>query len=176
MDPIWSAIEESGLPVVMHVGESHVGGVGSFGISAMVNFAPFRKQLGELIFGGILDRHPGLQVVFTEGDINWVPAALQTAEWIYDTTPILDPRPIHEPSYYWHNHCFATFQVDPLGLEQLDRMGYDRVMWAADYPHTESTLGFGWRAMQDVIDACPSDREARLILGETAAKFFKIDV
>ena len=41
--------------------------------------APFRELFGRYVFGGILDRHPGLRVGWFEGGINWVPAALQDA-------------------------------------------------------------------------------------------------
>ena len=32
--------------------------------------------------------------------------------------------------------------VDPLGLELIDRIGVDRVMWSTDFPHNESTYGY----------------------------------
>ena len=44
--------------------------------------APFRDTFGKYIFGGILDRHPGLRVGWFEGGINWVPSAIQDAEHI----------------------------------------------------------------------------------------------
>ena len=51
----------------------------------MTLMAPFRKPFGQLLFGAVFDRHPKLQVVFAEGGIAWVPAALQDAEVLYDT-------------------------------------------------------------------------------------------
>ena len=36
----------------------------------------------------------------------------------------------------------ASFMVDPLGLELVDRIGVDRVMWSTDFPHNESTYGY----------------------------------
>ncbi len=32
------------------------------------------------------------------------------------------------------HHMYASFMVDPLGLEMIDRIGVDRVMWSSDYP------------------------------------------
>ncbi|HRI94049.1 MAG TPA: amidohydrolase family protein [Nocardioides sp.] len=172
MDPLWAAIEESGLPVCFHVGEFFQDGPGGLGTTAMVTFGPFRKNLGELIFGGIFDRHPGLQVVFAEGDLNWVPGALQTAEMVYDCFAV-DPVPARRPTEYWHDHCYATFQSDPIGLSMLDVIGADRVMWASDYPHAESTFGLGWTAMEAVVDAV-TEEQARMILGDTATRLFKL--
>ncbi|RYH12977.1 MAG: amidohydrolase, partial [Alphaproteobacteria bacterium] len=75
MDPLFAAIEEAELPICFHVGEWFRDGYGGHGTTIMVAFGGFRKNLGELIFGGIFDRHPKLQAVFLEADINWVPGA-----------------------------------------------------------------------------------------------------
>jgi hypothetical protein len=118
---------------------------------------PLPKPLGELIFGGVFDRHPKLRVVFAEFGVSWVPVFLQDAEGAYDfVQPIIDDlkcRPAKRPSYYWHNHCYATFQNDLLGLKLLDYVGADRIMWAQDYPHNEGTFGYSWTSRNDVIAA-----------------------
>ena len=175
MDPFWTAIEESGLPLCFHVGENFFEGRGGIGTSNLVNFNPFRHALGQLIFGGIFDRHPGLQIAFVEAGINWVEGALQDAEMIYGVHyTMLEPPIKHPPRYYWHKHCYATFMTDALGLRLLDEVGADRVMWSSDYPHAESTLGYGWTAMQAVVKAAGNER-ARNILGLTAMKLFNLN-
>ena len=174
MAPLWQAAEDVGLPLCFHVGENFHEGPGGVGVTVMTNFGPFRKNLGELIFGGIFDRHPTLQVVFAEADINWVPGALQSAAVIYHTfRGILDPEIQRHPSEYWKTHCFVTFMHDPVGLDWLDIVGADRVMWSSDYPHQESTFGATWSAMRDVVETVGADR-ARDILGGTARKLFGI--
>jgi predicted TIM-barrel fold metal-dependent hydrolase len=176
MDRLWAAAAEAGLPVSFHIGEVPAsGGRGAFGTFFIVQAAPFRRVLGGLIFGGVLDRHPGLRIVFAEGGINWIAGALQDCELTYEVhREMLDPMPKHRPSWYWRNHCYATFQTDPVGLSLLDRIGADRVMWAQDYPHSEGTFGFTARAVQEVLDAT-TEAQARLILGETAASLYRLN-
>ena len=41
----------------------------------------------------------------------------------------------------------ASFMVDPLGLELVDRIGVDRVMWSTDFPHNESTYGYSDKSL-----------------------------
>ncbi len=172
MDPLFAAIEESGLPIVFHVGEFAKLGPGGLAIGAMVGFGPFRKSLGELIFGGIFDRHPALQVVFTEADINWVPGALQTAAMIYESyQPFLDPKIRHHPRHYWQNNCYTTFVYDPLGMRMLDIVGADRCLWSCDYVHMESNFGYGWSAKKIIVDTVSAD-DARAMLGGTAMRVF----
>lgn len=175
MDTFWAAAEEAGLPVNFHIGEVPTsGGRGAFGTFFIVQAAPFRRVLGNLVFGGILDRHPKLRIVFAEGGVNWVAGALQDAELTYDVhRALFDPQPQHRPSYYWHNNCYATFQTDAIGLRLLDSIGADRVMWAQDYPHSEGTFGYTANALSEVLQST-SEADARMILGGTAISLYNL--
>jgi predicted TIM-barrel fold metal-dependent hydrolase len=175
MDAFWDAADEVGLPVNFHIGENiKFESRGALGSLTLQHVAPFRKPLGQLIFGGVFDRHPDLKVVFTEGGISWIPTALQDAEMIYDCyDAMLQPALAHRPSYYWHNNCYGTFQNDLLGLKLLEYIGIDRIMWATDYPHAESSFGYTWNSMKSVVDATSPD-DARKILGGTALKLYKL--
>lgn len=176
MDRLWGAIQEAGLPVSFHIGEvPAAGGRGGFGTFFIVQAAPFRRVFGNLIFGGILDRHPSLRIVFAEGGINWVAGALQDAELTYGAHRELYDWPLkHRPTHYWHKHCYATFQTDTIGLKLLDEIGADRVMWAQDYPHSEGTFGYTAEALKEVMKAV-SKTDARKILGETASTLYRLN-
>ena len=175
-DRFWAIANEAGLPVCFHVGEGtdleHRGGLGA---TNMVLVAPFRKPFGQVLFGGVFDRNPKLRVIFAEGGLAWVPPALQDAEALFDSfvNGDLIDRLEHRPSYYWHNHCYATFQNDRLGLSQIDLIGADRAMWAADYPHSEGSYGYSRRSVRTVVDMV-GEEKARAILGGTAIKLFKL--
>jgi predicted TIM-barrel fold metal-dependent hydrolase len=175
MDYVWEVIEEGGLPFCFHVGEFSKGGPGGLATTIMSNLSPFRKPFAEMIFGGILDRHPGIQVVFVEGDLNWIPGALQTADMLYESFyDLLDPKPLHEPAYYWKHNCHATFMYDPAGMRFIDDIGPDRAMWSSDYPHVESTFGYSWKSMKAVLDAV-SPEDARKMLGDNAKRLFDLN-
>lgn len=141
MATFWSAIEDAGLPVSFHISEAPDGnGPGELGAYLAVSFQPFRKLWSYLVFSGVLERHPGLRLVFAEGGISWVPSALDHADHIRrHFSDHLTPRLGKDPSEHWHTQCWATFMHDPCGLEQLGHIGADRVMWASDYPHPEGT-------------------------------------
>jgi predicted TIM-barrel fold metal-dependent hydrolase len=79
----------------------------------------------------------------------------------------------HKPSWYWFNHCYASFMIDPVGLRLLDCIGADRVMWSTDYPHVESTLGYTRSAAQAVFDAT-NVADAQKIVGLTAIEVFNM--
>ena len=87
--------------------------------------------------------------------------------------PIIEPKLAHTPSWYWRQHCFATFMTDPAGLRLLDMIGPETVMWASDYPHQESTLGYSSSAIQAVFDATDV-ATAQQIVGKTALDLFRM--
>jgi predicted TIM-barrel fold metal-dependent hydrolase len=175
-EPMWDAIEESGFPLSFHIGENvTTRGAGALGTFQIQTFAPFRRLFGLLTFSGILERHANLKVVFTEGGIHWVPAALFDADRIYrDFESEMRPKLANMPSYYWWQNCYATFQEDPVGMRLLDLIGPDRAIWASDYPHPESTLGFSAAVIRDIFDAA-GDEEGKKIVGGTAVKLWNLN-
>jgi predicted TIM-barrel fold metal-dependent hydrolase len=173
MDPLWAAIEKSGLPMAFHIGEAiPTAEAGAAGVMVLTQMQGFRHSWGQLVFGGVFDRFPGLKVVFVEGGLAWIPGMLHDADMIYNSFPTaMNPKLAHAPSWYWPNHCYATFMTDPVGLEMLPRIGADRVMWSSDYPHQESTFGYS-RSAIDAVFRATSVENAQLILGKTALDLF----
>lgn len=175
MEQFWSAVEDAGLPLCFHIGEKAPlpGSTrGLAGIFVMQQMGGMRNVWSTLTFGGVFERNPGLQVVFVESGLHWVPGALQEADMIHESFPSHEkPRLSHPPSHYWFNNCYATFMVDPAGLEMIHRVGADRAMWSSDYPHNESTFGYTRSAVQAVFDAT-NEEDAKKIVGGNAMRVF----
>lgn len=178
MEPLWAAIEETGLPVCFHIGEQiTVEGRGGLATTALYGLGGsyFRRNFGDLVFGGVLDRHPKLRVVFAEAGIHWVPGMLQDAEMILDSfRSFLDYVPRKRPSEYWSTQCYATFMHDPAGMSMLDRIGARNIMWSVDYMHSESTFGYSADVVDEIVASVAED-DARRILGDTAIEVFDLD-
>ncbi|HYX98945.1 MAG TPA: amidohydrolase family protein [Mycobacterium sp.] len=169
MRPVWDAIEESGLPIAHHIGETPPKApceVNNVAVAMMVNIDGFREMFSKYIFGGILDRHPSLRIGWFEGGIAWVPPALQDAEHVLVSYQhMLDHKLEHDIRYYWNTHMSASFIVDPLGLKLIDEIGVDKVMWSSDYPHNESSYGYSEKSLAAVVDAVGPDNAARIVSG-----------
>lgn len=176
MDPLYQAIADSGIPLIFHIGEAVPTAVnGATGISLLVQMQGFRLQWSQLTFGGVFDRFPKLKAVFVEGGLTWVASMLHDADMAathFRTS--MNPQLKHAPSWYWRNHCYATFMTDPAGLSLLDRIGAETCMWTSDYPHQESTFGYTRSSIQAVFDAT-SVENAQMILGKTALKLFNME-
>lgn len=176
LDPLYSAIADSGIPLIFHIGEAIPSAMpGAAGISVLTQMQGFRLQWSSLTFGGVFDRFPALKAVFVEGGLAWVASMLHDADMAYTHFPTsMNPKLKHAPSWYWRNHCYATFMTDPVGLSLLDRIGAQTCMWSSDYPHQESTFGYTRSSIQAVFDATTVEN-AQLILGRTALQLFRME-
>ncbi|HXW33491.1 MAG TPA: amidohydrolase family protein, partial [Acidimicrobiales bacterium] len=167
MSAVWEAVEESGLPVSHHIGEAPLSAPcasNSYTVSMVHNAAPFREMFGRYVCGGLLDRHKGLRVGWFEGGINWVPSAIQDAEHMQVSFGhMLDFEIEHDARYYWDNHMYSAFMLDPLGLDLIDRIGIGRVMWSSDFPHNESTFGYSERSLAAVVEAVGPEDAAKIV-------------
>jgi predicted TIM-barrel fold metal-dependent hydrolase len=177
MSAVWDEIEEAGLPIAHHIGESQPNfpsEVNSVAVAMMVNIDSFREMFSKYIFGGILDRHPRLRIGWFEGGIAWVPTALQDAEHVLASYQhLLAHRPQDDIRHYWDTHMCASFMVDPLGLRQIDEIGIDKVMWSSDYPHNETTFGYSERSLAAVVDTVGPEAAVRVV-GGNIRKFLGI--
>ena len=95
-----------------------------------------------------------------------MPSALQDAEHLLASYQHMFNRPLdHDVRYYWDNHMSASFMVDPLGLQLIDQIGVDKVMWSSDYPHNESTFGYSEKSLAAVVDAVGPENAAKIVSG-----------
>ena len=169
MMPVWDVIEDAGLPVAHHIGETPPKSpceFNSVAVAMMINIDSFRDMFAKYVFSGILDRHPKLKVGWFEGGIAWVPTALQDAEHVLASYQhMLNHQLQHDIRYYWDTHMCASFMVDPLGLRLIEEIGVDKVMWSSDYPHNESTFGYSEKSLATVVDAMGPADAARIVSG-----------
>jgi predicted TIM-barrel fold metal-dependent hydrolase len=175
MDPLWKAVSESGLPLAFHIGEAIPTAInGAVGVSVLTQMNGFQQQWAQLVFGGVFDRFPALKAVFVEAGLSWIPGMLHQADMIYNSFPTqVHPKLAHPPSWYWRNHCYATFMTDPVGLRMLDLIGPETALWSSDYPHQESTFGYT-RSAIDAVFKATSVEDAQKILGKTALDLFRM--
>lgn len=155
-DPLWSAVEDSGLPLHFHT----VGPRMSYDFDAFeplqqrqafaVHITGFQLAMSnvimEVIYGGALEAHPDLKIVIGEAGIGWIPYLLEHMDLEWEDQ-FADLTLTMKPSEYWHRQCYATYQSDPVGLRLLDILGEDNVMWGSDFPHPDGV----WPDSQEFI-------------------------
>jgi len=174
---VWAAAAACGLPVSLHLGTTRdLSAPGeALAIAYMMTIQPVQRALSQLILGGVLERHRGLRIVSVENEIGWLPHFLARMDHGAEKYRAVSGLGLtRRPSEIFAEQVGATFQEDRVGIEARARIGVASLMWASDYPHSDST----WPRSQAVIErdlAGVPDDERDLILGANAARLYGID-
>jgi len=151
-DPIWATLAELGMPANCHVAVSSITrwapqlvGVPHPAVAARVhiplNFFFAHQMLGHFIWGGVLERHPDLQVAFTEMGSDWVVAELRSMDFIMDGSwARKDIRDIVrlKPSEYFARQCHLGSSIFSLAeVRARHEIGLGKMMLGMDFPHHE---------------------------------------
>jgi len=153
-EPLWSACEDLGMPLVTHVGggtNASYSGLESVALLQLESAMFSRRAVWWMIFAGVFERHPGLKLVITETPGNWYPpiaTELDTLHAFYDSKrdqPLNQallaqvPRPPSE--YMARNVFFGASFASPFEVEQAVLHGLgSQLLWGSDYPHLEGTF------------------------------------
>ncbi len=179
-EPLWSLIDETGLPLTFHVATGRdpraVGGNGG----AIINYVCHSMEttiepLVQLITSGVFERHPGLRAGMVESGIGFVPWLLETMDYAYKAHHFWVRPVIPElPSAYFRRNCFATFQEDHEGLSAIEpNQLVENVMWANDYPHHEGSWPHSAATVERQMNHI-SDEAREKILGLNAKRVFNL--
>jgi hypothetical protein len=145
--PIYAAAERYNLPVAFHVfGTSGhpVTGAGwpSYYIEEGAGHSTScQTVVTSLVIEGIFERFPTLKVVMVEGGFAWLPALAWRLDKLFERLRSEVPHLKKRPSEYIRQHIWATTQPmeepEERGhvLEIMEWIGWDRMLFASDYPH-----------------------------------------
>ncbi len=177
-DEFWDASVELGMVPSFHIltmraGETRGPKMNSF-LSIMRGC---QDVMGMLVLGGVFERHPDLRVVCAEADAGWVPHFMYRMDHAYNRHRNWLPagqelsRP---PSAYFAENIYVTFQDDWTAFRSVDSMNWHRLLWANDFPHSDST----WPWSQELLAKHTCDLTAeqkQAILSSNTAALYGID-
>ena len=105
--------------------------------------------IGTFILGGVFERHPKLKIVCVEADAGWVPHYMYRMDHAYDRHRYWLPagQLSKMPSEYFRENVYTTFQDDWVAFQMKDMCNIRRLMWANDFPHSDST----WPWSQEIL-------------------------
>ncbi|MGH0032461.1 MAG: amidohydrolase family protein [Myxococcota bacterium] len=146
-DPFWSRVNEAGITVAYHSGDSgyfqysKAWGLGdefkAFDFNPMrlcMSAQPVHDLLAALICGGLLDRFTNLRIATIETGSSWVPGLLSKLAKAYGQMPFAFQQ---DPVEAFRRHVWVSpYYEDPLP-ELRDTIGADRMLFGSDFPHGE---------------------------------------
>jgi predicted TIM-barrel fold metal-dependent hydrolase len=188
-DPFWSQCEDLSMAVAFHIG-SGLGGGGARvppwvegrrgeirAIQVATSYLGNAPFVSNLIFSGILLRHPRLKVFSSETGIGWMPSLMESMDfhWHEALTPEakrewqgLLPSDLCRRNLYF-SYWFEHWRVD----ETIDFLGGDNVMFETDFPHANALSP---RVTEHVAKTLASLRPEvrRKVLHDNAARLFSL--
>ncbi|WP_394849118.1 amidohydrolase [Pendulispora brunnea] len=192
-DPLWEACAALKVPLALHASlnqpapwgivkrEENAAGPLNGWVGMGGGTAEF---VGMFVNSGVLERHPDLQVVFTELHAGWLAWAMQAYDY-YTVDPSGRDHskffhfPVTElkelPSFYIKRQIKCSFMWDPMAIKNRHETGLDCLVWGNDYPHIESTWPYSQERIETQFAGVPEDEINRIVY-ENAKKLYRFTV
>ncbi|WP_404366950.1 amidohydrolase family protein [Sphingomonas sp. MMS24-J45] len=169
--PFFAAAEEAGVLLFLHpLGFTHAHRMSEFYFNNLIG-NPLESTLavGHLIFGGVLDRYPGLRICVAHGG-GYLPGYWGRMDHGWRARADCNEQCRHEPSSYLRKLWFDTLVFDRDQLDSLVRThGAARLCMGSDYPFDMAEpdpVGFHHNL---------TEMERAMILGANAAQLLGIE-
>jgi len=178
-DRLWQVASETGMPISLH--KPLVSGMPL--TPAMPTMADLQihvihvveQCITRLVYGGVLERFPGLKIVSAENDVGWFPNWVHRLDHVHSKIANPRPRLPLKPSEYVRRNVWATFQDDPLGPATWKFFGEDNYMWASDFPHADSTFPNSLKTIEDNFAGVPADVREKIVFSN-ATRLYNLEL
>jgi predicted TIM-barrel fold metal-dependent hydrolase len=168
-EPIWAAAQEHDLTVVIHsftMTVPYPPGVWDTWDNVFLQRAAghvwnAQRNMAALIGAGVLDRYPALRLTALECGHGWLAAWAarldELAEMSRHVLPPLKQKPsdyVRGPQYF---QSIQLHEGEQSVRHAIEALGEDTLMFATDYPHSESwfpksvDVVMGWTGLSDTI-------------------------
>jgi predicted TIM-barrel fold metal-dependent hydrolase len=169
-DLLWAALADAHVPLAIHVSLSQAmpSALRSPLPGAGRNYdAP--NRLLQMIFAGVFDRFPELEVVFAEVDCGWVPYYKEQIDNNFRRLSTASDFKIKGmPSSYVERHAHFAYITDTFGIDNRHAIGIDRILWSSDYPHIAADWPYTWRGIMATFTGVPNAERDQILAGNTA--------
>jgi predicted TIM-barrel fold metal-dependent hydrolase len=172
-DPVWAAVQEIGIPISQHVNTNtalnEIKALDPTPTKGLFQSLPpiaMAQSVGSWILLGMLDRFPGLRIVFVESGLGWLPYYLRRLDEMRHRHRWHEMKEL--PSAYWRRQMLATFEDDEFGVANRYEIGVENIMWATDYPHPDTTWPHSREVIKKHFDGVAEDETALIVAGNAA--------
>jgi len=166
-DALWARLVEGNIPLNIHVSltqsmpAAHRAPLPGYG-----RFFDAPNRIVQMIFAGVFDRFPALNLVVAEVDCGWVPYFKEQIDNNYRRlAPVSDFTITDVPSAYVERHVHYTYLTDDFGIGQRVNVGVERILWSSDYPHISSDWPHSWKAIDATFAGVPDDERTAILAG-----------
>ena len=172
-DEAWAAAVEYNLPLSFHVlPRTKTGGHAAMqkarggNLANVMNITRLNQEVvNTFVLGGVFERVPQLKLLCLEADAGWVPhyASRMDHAWERFRT-MLDVQSLNSPpSKYLLENVYFSFQDDVIALKTAHLMNPNRLLWASDFPHNDSTWPESTSLLERHTQDVPDESVRRIV-------------
>src|SRR3954470_12367087 len=175
-DPLWAVLSETGISVSQHLGNKasmweifRRDPTPQKGIFTSLQAMMLCENVAFWIMPGVLERFPGLNIVFVEPGIHWIVMYLRTLDRQFTGKHYKFPNLKELPSTYFKRQMFLTFVGgDQASLAMRHDVGVENIMWSTDFPHPATTWPNSRDSVDSVFEGVPADERELIVAGNAA--------
>jgi predicted TIM-barrel fold metal-dependent hydrolase len=177
-DALWECATDLQLPIAFHILTSRAGALtaptrghkmnGFLGIIRAI-----QDVVGLMTLGGVFERHPDLKLVVAESDAGWLPHYMYRMDHAarMNAEGGIIPGLSKLPSDYIKANVYATFQDDETAYHAVEQFPYDHLLWASDFPHTDSTWPKSRALIEEQAGHLTEEQKQAIFRDNTAGLF-----
>ena len=184
-DPMYDALEEHGIPLGLH-------GAGMFDMEgaskrmgdlmasgthhALILFFDQYLQLANLVYAGVLERHPTLKVAVLESGGGWIAHWMDRMDEFLEAYDWALSGPLSlTPSEYFRRQCVISFDPGEHSMKAMAELaGEDNIIWASDFPHSDAKYPGVVDELREHTGDMTPDQQAKLF-GLNAGRLYGIE-
>jgi predicted TIM-barrel fold metal-dependent hydrolase len=175
-DPLFDVAQETGMPLVMHMGTSAFVPNVAPDAPVLVKHSFYFLNTGYALIDWMLsdnfERFPRLRCFWAEGDIGWIPYVFQRLDRKWHLSGRFTGHPLpNPPTSYVKDHVFTCFIEDAVGIRIIDEIGIDQVMIEVDYPHSDSTWPHTAKVVEEQLGDLPHEDIVKITRGNAERLF-----
>jgi predicted TIM-barrel fold metal-dependent hydrolase len=181
--PVWEALEELQVPIAFHpaglwdmpgTSQSMAQYMADGTHHALILFFDDYMTLANLVYAGVLERHPRLQVAILECGGGWIAHWMDRLDEFSESYGWQLRHLRLKPSEYFLRQCVVSFDPGEHTMGALTRfIGTDSMIWASDFPHSDAKYPGVVAELREHTADMPADARAKLF-GANALRLYGI--
>ncbi len=184
-DPMYEALAGTGMPLGLHgAGLFDIDGISKrmFDLMAMgthhalILFMDQYLTLAGLVYGGVLERHPDLEVLVLECGGGWIAHWMDRLDEFLEAYDWALAAPLSlKPSEYFQRNCVISFDPGERTMGAMAELaGEDNLIWASDFPHSDAKYPGVVDELLEHTEAMEHESQ-RKIIGAKDERIYKIE-
>jgi predicted TIM-barrel fold metal-dependent hydrolase len=122
------------------------------------------------LLGGVLERHPGLNVILSEGGSGWIPYIIERSDKVFFDRRLDTNLEIGQkfkgkvpPSQLFRDHMYVCLVDERFAVRVLGDIGSDNLVWEADFPHGDGLWPDNRPVMEKTLAEVPDDDAVKIM-------------